>query len=115
MRDHIKIWIYQRIHLTEEQKLYNLWDKKFMTCKALQYILVVCNYSMYRLKLKKFYDAEFRVSAINVIYSFINRIKLRIICDHRRLDYPEFIKIWDRNNNHHLFSHNNNSIISWNF
>ena len=49
----------------------------------------------------------------NPLYSFINKIKNRIICDHKRLKFENFKLVWDPNDSRLLFDYNIREITSW--
>ena len=98
-----------------DQKVYCSFNTCNNTDKNTQYLICVANYSIYRIKLKKMFNRDFIPSDIEAMYSFIKTVKLRIVCDHRRLEYTNFIEIWDPDANNNLFSHNCNKILSWNF
>ena len=89
---------------------YNNWPNNII-----QLIIAITNYSIYRMKMKKYYDHEFVISQENPVFTFVNGIKMRIMFDHIRFSFMEFKNIWDHNNTQALFSYNENKIISWNF
>jgi len=103
------------VHLNNEQTTYNYFKSDLASFKTLLYILCVGNYSMYRIKLKKMYDSDYSVSSEEGMFSFIKRLQLCIICDHQRLSYPDFKKIWDTENTQNLFSHNSKNISARKF
>ena len=82
---------------------------------VIQYIITVSNYCIYRIKMKKFYDINYFVKREDPVYMLINRIKSRIICDHRRFQIEKFKNIWDPNNLQLLFNYNIDKINYWNF
>ena len=115
-RNHIlRLMNFDIAHSDNEQRTYNFFKNDLASNKTILFIMCVCNYSMYRMKLKKIYDPGYSVSLEEAMFSFIRRIQLRIICDHQRLRYPDFKKIWDTENTQNLFSHNSKSISNWKF
>ena len=69
---------------------------------------------MYRTKMKKFFDHNENHIIDNPIYLFTNRLKLRIICDHKRFILEKFKELWDPNDSHTLFNYDEEKIITWN-
>ena len=49
------------------------------------------------------------------MFSVMKRLQLRIICDHQRLSYPNFLNVWDPENTQNLFSHDGKQISAWKF
>ena len=111
----ITFYNHNNIYLTENKKIYSYFNKSYEENKIIQYIITASNYSIYREKIKKFYDRTYIVNNEAATYSFINRLKLRIFYDHRRLKINKFKEIWDTNESQLLFSYNEDSITNWNF
>ena len=106
---------HQNMMLGEDQKVYSFFNNTNVTNKALQYIICASNYSIYKVKLKKFFNSEYLLSDEEAMFCFINRVKLRILCDFRRLEFQKFTEVWDAQNSQNLFRYNNRNIINWFF
>ena len=65
-------------------------------------------------KIKKSFENDYIVTQEKVCTQFLKRVKLRILYDHKRLNYGNFIEIWDPRNSLSLFHHNSDTILSWN-
>ena len=103
------------INLNENEKVFSHFTNLNEINKITHYIITLCNYSIYRIKMKKFYDRNYVVVNNEVNHTFTNRLKMRIICDHKRLNIVNFQEIWDPNDSQHLFCYNASNIVTWNF
>ena len=101
--------------LSQDNKVYSVFDTSSQEKTIQQYIITATNYTIYRIKMKKFYDRSYVVTNEEAMYSFINRLKLRIICDHKRLSIGKFMEFWDPNENQLLFRYNERKINCFNF
>ena len=103
------------ITLSAYEKVYSFLNRENQNNKIFHYIITASNYSIYKIKMKKFYDSNYIVTEEAAMHAFSNRLKLRIICDHRRLSFEKFKEQWDPNNSHPPFQYNRNKITLWNF
>ena len=103
------------INLNVNERVFSNFTTLNKINRITHYIITLCNYSIYRIKMKKFYDRNYVVVNNEVNHSFTNRLKLRIICDHRRFSFENFQEIWDPNDSQQLFCYNTSNILSWNF
>merc|ERR1712002_1093372 len=75
----------------------NLVYGKFKTINSMtpiiKYLIVLGNYIIYKLKMKKHYCFDSRIELNQTKYEFIGNLKRRIICDHHRLNIV-FHGIW---------------------
>ena len=106
---------FENINLTENKKVYSYFNKSYNRNRVIQYIITVANFSIYREKMKNFYDQTYTATNESAMFTFLNKIKLRIFYDKRRLNIEEFKVIWDPNEHQNLFLYNDDNIISWNF
>ena len=111
----LNVYNIRNVQLSEENIVYSCIENNNWPINIIQLIITITNYSIYRMKMKKYYDHEFVLSQENPVYTLVNRIKMRIMFDHIRFSFMEFKNIWDHNNTQALFSYNENKIISWNF
>ena len=102
------------VNLNENERVFSYFTTLNEINRITHYIITLCNYSIYRIKMKKFYDRNYVVVNNEVNHSFTNRLKLRIICDHRRFSFENFQEIWDPNDSQQLFCYNTSNILSWN-
>ena len=65
--------------------------------------------------MKKFHNQDYIISNTDAVYLFKNKIKLRILCDHKRFDFQKFTEIWDENESQYLLSYNETKVLRWNF
>ena len=111
----LNVYNIRNVQFSEEKIVYSCIENKNRPNNIIQLIITTANYSIYRMKMKKYYDHEFIISQENPVYTFVNRMKMRIMCDHIRFSFMEFKNIWDPNNTQALFSYNENKILTWNF
>ena len=101
---------FNNTNITENKKIYSYFSKSYNDNKLLQYIITASNYSIYKVKMKLFYDPSYVVTNEAATYIFVKIIKQRIFCDHRRLCFEKFKEIWDPNNSRVLFEFNRTKI-----
>ena len=113
-RDHILNKLnYINSNSNENEKVYACCDNTSNIDETQRYIIVASNYSIYSIKMKKWFDNEYIVSNNDAMFNFIHRIKVRIFCDHRNYSLRKFQEIWDPNNSQCLFNFNESRIFSW--
>jgi len=78
-------------------------------------IITLCNHSIYKIKMKKLFDPDYTASNQDPLINFINNLKIRIICDHKRLSSENFRSIWDPHNNKQMFDYDQYKILSGSF
>ena len=111
----ITFYNFDNTNITENKKVYAYFNKNYNKNKVIQDIIKISNYSIYREKMKRFYDQTYQGTNEAAMYTFLNRLKLRIFYDHRRLSIDKFTEIWDPNESQNLFVYNNDNVICWNF
>ena len=70
----------------------------------IQYLIVLSNYVIYRVKMKKFYNLNYTPSISESLYAFRHRLKFRIICDSRRWSRDQVLETWDPGGQNLLFT-----------
>ena len=103
------------ITMSEENIIYCNVDLTNQVGETLSYILALSNYSICKVRMKKFYDPATPIDLNEPLFIFLREIKRRIYCDHKRLEINIFRKKWDENNDKCLIDYDNNEIISWKF
>ena len=63
--------------------------------------------------MKKYFDREYIVCNTDPFYFFLEKLKSRIIIDHKRLKIRKFKEYWDPNNNYEIMYYNENKILQW--
>merc|ERR1712105_117118 len=63
-------------------------------------ILILSNYTIYKFKMKKFYNPEEVISSIGIMQSFKSALKNRMICDLKLYKRDYFIQHWDPGGEH---------------
>ena len=104
---------FENISLNEDERTYCMFRQNEIKDKVMQYLVTVSNYSIFRVKMKKFYDRQHIITNEEPLYIFLNRIKIRITCDHKRLNYNNFKEIWAPHNNLGICLFNENKILQW--
>ena len=94
---------------------YSYLESNIINKNATQLIITLSNYTMYKFKMKKFYNVESNINGNNIMYSFINAIKNRIIIDLRIRGISVFRDNWDPGGQQHLLNYNDNKVIAWKF
>ena len=70
----------------------------------IQYLIVLSNYVIYRVKMKKFYNLNYTPSISESLYAFRHRLKFRIICDSKRWSRVQVLETWDPGGQNLLFT-----------
>jgi len=103
---------FHHVSLSDSENVYS-YLSDYNGKEVTHFMITLCNYSIYKTKMKKFFDPNYMVSNQDPLYSFINNLKVRIICDHKRLSLEKFRYIWDPHNTEQMFNYNQNNILSW--
>ena len=105
----------QSLNITEENFVYANLDSKKKETFVIQLIITLCNYTIYKFKMSKFYNIDVEINCIMIKYSFLQSLKNRILCDHNNMIINTFIDTWDPGGENKLFSYDDNKIASWKF
>ena len=86
-------------------------------CKINTILLLIAmsNYTIYKYKMKKFYNIEETVTSDNLTQTFRNFLKNRIICDIMIHCREEFVELWDPGGQRSICDFVDKKIISWYF
>ena len=109
----IRIYNTNNTTLNENEKIYSLFPQTNYEIMVIQYIVTLSNYSIFRIKMKKYFDREYIVCNTDPFYFFLEKLKSRIIIDHKRLKIRKFKEYWDPNNNYEIMYYNENKILQW--
>merc|ERR1712090_6544 len=82
------------IPITDENLIYSNLEGQKHDINVLQLIITLSNYSIYKLKMRKFYNQECFTNRSSLKLSFLLSTKNRIICDHKKLTMRNFIDTW---------------------
>ena len=103
------------LNLTIENLVYANLNNKSTTNTVINFLITVSNYCIYKTKMKKFYNVNDRITVNDSKFSFIHKVKCRVITDHGRKKSRDFINIWDPGGLKMNFDYSSNGILSWNF
>ena len=83
--------------------------------KAVQFIITSSNYTIYKFKMKKFFNVDANINETSILHAFIQKVKSRIATDLKRMNSDLFNEIWDPGGRNSLFHISNGVIDSWSF
>ena len=100
--------------LSDSEKVFSYFND-YTGKEVTHFMITLCNHSIYKTKMKKFFDPDYMVLNQDPLYNFINSLKVRIICDHKRLSLEKFKYIWDPHNTKEIFDYDRYIILPWSF
>ena len=101
--------------LNENNLVYSIMREKTNAAKVAQLIITLSNFVIYQFKLKKFFNVTAEVNEHMISNNFISKLKFRILSDHKRLTYRDFIGLWDPGEPYINSSYNKDKINNWLF
>ena len=101
--------------LNENNLVYSVMREKTNAAKVSQLIITLSNFVIYQFKLKKFFNVTAEVNEHMISNNFISKLKFRILSDHKRLTYRDFIGLWDPGEPYINSSYNKDKINNWLF
>ena len=103
----------QNGNLSQQNLIYSNFEKNDKTSIVQQLVITVGNYTIYKEKMKKFYNVDTNVSANQIAKNFIDSLKNRITNDHNRMSVIEFKKTWDPGGTNSLLIYTEKEIVMW--
>ena len=103
---------YQKL-LNEDNLIYGKIETKANRNKIIQYLIVLSNYLMYKLKMKKYYCPEEVINENLVMQELLLNLKKRILLDETRLKHEEFLKVWDPGGKNSFFELKQERVLIW--
>ena len=102
-------------HITDDEFVYGILRNGSNSAKITQYLITLSNYVIYKYKLKKFFNRTADINEHIITNDYIGKLKLRIMSDHNRLLYTDFIDLWDPGESNVNTAHDINGINNWLF
>ena len=116
LRDHlIRPLNVNNTPMDHNKLIFSVFDEDYEDLKEIHFIITACNYSIYRIKVKKFFDPSYSLSSQEAINSYKILIKSRITCDHYRFNSSSFNSSWNKRNTNEICNFTQESIESWKF
>ena len=100
-------------NINEENFIYSNFKNDGIDNNIRKFIITVANYTIYKAKMKKFYNVDTNVSNIDIAKIFIETVKNRIIIDHKRMNQFKFKETWDPGGTHSLMVYTEKEIKRW--
>ena len=101
--------------LSDENKIGCFFSENNIRVNTIALILILSNYTIYKFKMKKFYNPEEVISSIGIMQSFKSALKNRMICDLKLYKREYFIQHWDPGGEHMICDYVDEKITSWYF
>ena len=108
-----KIYNDNNFHISNYNLIYANFSNRSPISLMIQYIIVLSNYVIYRLKMKKYYNCDFLPNTSESMHVFIHRLKFRIICDSKRWSREKLCETWDPGGNNLLFTWNGDDYLDF--
>ena len=97
----------------EENFIYSNFKNDGIDNNIRKFIVTAANYTIYKAKMKKFYNVDTNVSNIDIAKIFIETVKNRITIDHKRMSQLNFKETWDPGGSQSLMEYTVNEIKRW--
>ena len=98
--------------LSIDNKVLSNFSDENRCSNIIQMVITLANYTIYKFKLKKFFNIEHDISSQSIETSFILKLKNRIIIDHKRMSHTVFLDVWDPGGQNRLFLSSEKEVIS---